>query len=119
MNAVKRTLSTILICSVALSTPALGQDRTLTMHDVSPDLANLIGNTDLDFVRAAEIKYGYVNKSNYDNFFRSSAIAYGGLVAGQGLVDDATMNIKASARSNSAVASTSRSMSIYILVSAM
>lgn len=104
MNAVKQTFSAILICSFALTTSAFGQDRILTMHDVSPDLGRLMGNTDLDFVRDAEISYGHTGNSTYDEFFRSAAIAYGGLVVGQGLTNDATLQVKGYARSKVAVA---------------
>ena len=86
------------------SNPALAQDRTLTLHDVSPDLALLIGDSDLDFVREAEIQYGVTGDNGYDQFFRESAIAYGGLVVGQGLADDATETLKGYARSKAAVA---------------
>lgn len=104
MNAVRQTLGVILVCSIALTTSAFGQDRILTMHDVNPDLGRLIGNTDLDFVRDAEISYGHTGNSTYDEFFRSAAIAHGGFVVGRGLADDATLKIRGYARSKVAVA---------------
>lgn len=104
MNVLRRALGVIFFCSVALTTAAYGQDRILTMHDVNPGLGRLIGNTSLDFVRDAEIIYGRSGNGTYDEFFRSSAIAYGGLVVGQGLADDATLNVKRYARSKVAVA---------------
>jgi hypothetical protein len=80
------------------------QDRVLTLHDVSPELADLIGGSALDFVAQERIEYGVTGKSAYDTFYRSSAIAYGGMVVGRGLTDDATMNLKKYARSKAAVA---------------
>jgi hypothetical protein len=104
MKAIKGTLCVILTCGVVFTASAFGQDRILTMHDVNSDLGRLIGNTPLDFVREAEIAYGHLGNSSYDDFFRSSAIAYGGMVVGQGLTEDATLNVKAYARSKVAVA---------------
>lgn len=80
-------------------------ERLLTLQDVSPDLARLLGNTPLDFVAAARITYGHTGQSNYDEFFRNSAISYGGFHVGQRLTDNATLNLKKYARSKAAVAS--------------
>jgi hypothetical protein len=54
------------------------QDRLLTLQDVSADLGRLIGGTELDFVAKAKIGYGVTGRGEYDQFFRESAIAYGG-----------------------------------------
>jgi hypothetical protein len=70
------------------------QDRLLTLHDVSPDLARLIGGTELDFVAKAKIGYGVTGKSQYDQFFRESAVSYGGMTVGRGLTYDATIKLK-------------------------
>ena len=51
-----------------------------------------------------EIKYGVTGKPDYDSFYKSSAIAYGGFLVGRGLTDDATINLKKYARSKAAVA---------------
>ena len=102
----RRAFATVLV--LALVTPALGRaqgERLLTLADVSPDLARLLGNTPLDFVAAARITYGHTGQSNYDEFFRNSAISYGGFHVGQRLTDNATLNLKKYARSKAAVAS--------------
>ncbi len=104
MLAISRTLRALIICLVFAPTPVLAQDRTLTLRDVSPDLARLIGGTDLDFVEQAEIEYGVTGKTQYDRFYRESAIAYGGFVVGNRMTEDATMNLKRYARSKAAVA---------------
>ena len=104
MTAVARSSTPIFLLLAAIATPALSQDRILTLHDVSPALGELIGGTPLDFVAKQEIKYGVTGKPQYDEFYRSSAVAYGGFVIGQGLTDDATMNLKKYARSKAAVA---------------
>lgn len=94
-----------LLCSAFLSVgPLIAQDRQLTLHDVSPDLARLIGGTELDFVAKAKIGYGVTGKSDYDQFFRESAVSYGGMTVGRGLTDDATMKLKGYARNKAAVA---------------
>ena len=96
--------STVLLLSLSIATtPAFAQDRVLTLNDVSPALGRLIGGTPLDFVAQEEIKYGVTGTSEYDEFFKSSAIAYGGFLVGRGLVDDATIKLKGYARSKAAV----------------
>ncbi len=104
MTAVARSSAPIFLLLAAIATPALSQDRILTLHDVSSVLGDLIAGTPLDFVAKEEIKYGVTGKAQYDEFHRSSAIAYGGFVIGQGLTDDATMNLKKYARNKAAVA---------------
>ncbi len=79
------------------------QDRTLTLHDVSPDLARLIGGTELDFVAKSRITYGVTGRANYDQFFRESAVSYGGMTVGRGLTDDATIKLKGYARTKAAI----------------
>lgn len=83
---------------------AAQQDRLLTLQDLSPDLARLIGGTPLDFVASARITYGVTGQSSYDEFFRNSAVSYGGFMVGQRLTDNATVNLKKFARSKAAVA---------------
>ena len=106
LSLLRRAAATMLVLALAapLSLPAQGE-RLLTLMDVSPDLARLLGNTPLDFVAAARITYGYTGQSNYDEFFRNSAISYGGFHVGQQLTDNATLNLKKYARSKAAVAS--------------
>ena len=106
LSLLRRATATMLVLALAapLSLPAQGE-RLLTLMDVSPDLARLLGNTPLDFVAAARITYGYTGQSNYDEFFRNSAISYGGFHVGQQLTDNATLNLKKYARSKAAVAS--------------
>ena len=106
LSLVRRAAATALVIALASSGPLHAQgERLLTLMDVSPDLARLLGNTPLDFVAAAQITYGYTGQSNYDEFFRNSAISYGGFRVGQRLTDNATMNLKKYARSKAAVAS--------------
>lgn len=106
LSSFRRAAATTLVLALAapLSLSAQGE-RLLTLVDVSPDLARLLGNTPLDFVAAARITYGYTGQSNYDEFFRNSAISYGGFHVGQRLTDNATLNLKKYARSKAAVAS--------------
>ena len=102
----RRALATALVLALAAPSSLLAQgERLLTLMDVSPDLARLLGNTPLDFVAAARITYGHTGQSNYDEFFRNSAISYGGFHVGQRLTDNATLNLKKYARSKAAVAS--------------
>lgn len=102
----RRAIAAALLLAVALPLTAHAQgERLLTLEDVSPDLARLLGNTPLDFVAAARITYGHTGQSNYDEFFRNSAISYGGFHVGQRLTDNATLNLKKYARSKAAVAS--------------
>ena len=101
----RRALATALVLALAPASAYSQGERLLTLMDVSPDLARLLGNTPLDFVAAARITYGYTGQSNYDEFFRNSAISYGGFHVGQRLTDNATLNLKKYARSKAAVAS--------------
>ena len=90
---------------LAAASPLAAQgERVLTLADVSSDLAHLIGNTPLDFVSRANITYGVTGKPAYDDFFRNSAIAYGGFFVGQKLSNNATNNLNKYARSKMAVA---------------
>ena len=93
-----------LFVGLGLAGPLAAQDRLLTLHDVSPDLARLVGGTELDFVAKAKIGYGVTGKSQYDQFFRESAVSYGGMTVGRGLTDDATIKLKGYARNKAAVA---------------
>ncbi|MDH5643642.1 MAG: hypothetical protein OEY63_05510 [Gemmatimonadota bacterium] len=94
--------SLILLANIV--NPAQAQERVLTIHDVSPELGSLIAGTPLDFVAKEDIRYGSSGVSEYDDFYKNSAVAYGGMVVGQGLADDATMTLKGYARSKVAVA---------------
>lgn len=106
LSLVRRAFASALVVALAAPLTAAAQgERLLTLMDVSPDLARLLGNTPLDFVAAARITYGYTGQSNYDEFFRNSAISYGGFHVGQRLTDNATLNLKKYARSKAAVAS--------------
>ncbi len=104
MTTIRRVVSAALVCASAFASAAVAQDRVLTIQDVSPALANLIGNTELDYVAEAEIKYGVTGKTSYDDFFKSSAICYGGLVIGQGMVENATKTLKKYAHDKTAIA---------------
>jgi hypothetical protein len=102
----RRALATALVLALAAPGASHGQgERLLTLRDVSPDLARLLGNTPLDFVAAARITYGATGEASYDEFFRNTAISYGGFHVGQRLTDNATLNLKKYARSKAAVAS--------------
>jgi hypothetical protein len=102
---VRRSTVSILLLTLLVPRAAHGQsEHLLTMADVSPDLAHLIGNTPLDFVASARITYGVTGQSSYDEFFRNSAVSYGGFYVGQQLTDNATINLKKYARSKAAVA---------------
>jgi hypothetical protein len=106
LSLARRAAATALVVVLAASGSLHAQgERLLTLMDVSPDLARLLGNTPLDFVAAARITYGHTGQSNYDEFFRNSAISYGGFHVGQRLTDNATLNLKKYARSKAAVAS--------------
>jgi hypothetical protein len=106
LSSARRTVATALVVALAATGSLRAQgERLLTLMDVSPDLARLLGNTPLDFVAAARITYGYTGQSNYDEFFRNSAVSYGGFHVGQRLTDNATLNLKKYARSKAAVAS--------------
>lgn len=90
--------------AVCVGGPLAAQDRLLTLHDVSADLDRLIGGTELDFVAKAKIGYGVTGRSQYDQFFRESAVSYGGMTVGRGLTDDATIKLKGYARNKAAIA---------------
>ena len=101
--------SHVLLLSLGLAalgfSPAAAQgERVLTLADISSDLNRLVGGTPLDFVAAAGITYGVTGKPSYDDFFRNSAVSYGGFMIGQKLSDNATTNLKRYARSKMAVA---------------
>lgn len=101
----QRPLPLLLLFGALAATGSLrAQDRVLTLHDVSPDLARLIGGTELDFVAKARIAYGVTGRPNYDRFFRESAVSYGGMTVGRGLTDDATIKLKGYARTKMAIA---------------
>lgn len=100
----RRSFAVLVLLSAAAFSGATAQDRLLTLSDLSPDLARLIGGTPLDFVATARIKYGVTGQSNYDDFFRNSAVSYGGFFVGRRLTDNATLNLKKYARSKAAVA---------------
>ena len=53
-SAVCHLLSLVWLGALGAAGPLAGQDRLLTLHDVSPDLARLIGGTELDFVASSE-----------------------------------------------------------------
>ncbi len=96
--------SILLVTTVLAWGPAGAQERLLTMQDVSPELAHLIGGTQLDFVAKEKIRYGVTGKAHYDQFFRESAVSYGGMTIGRGLTDDATIKLKGYARTKVAIA---------------
>jgi hypothetical protein len=102
----RRALGAALVLALVIPGRGIAQgERLLTLQDVSPELARLLGNTALDFVASSRITYGYTGQSNYDEFFRNSAVSYGGFHVGQKLTDNATLNLKKYARSKAAVAS--------------
>ncbi|MEO8201368.1 MAG: hypothetical protein ABI679_12655 [Gemmatimonadota bacterium] len=102
---IRRTTSGAFLLALFMVTASQAQsERLLTMQDVSPELAHLVGNTPLDFVASARITYGVTGQSSYDDFFRNSAVSYGGFYVGQQLTDNATLNLKKYARSKAAVA---------------
>lgn len=104
MRRMSRALHVVLFAALASGPLQAQSERLLTMSDLSGDLARLIGGTPLDFVAAARITYGVTGQSSYDDFFRNSAVSYGGFMVGRRLTDNATMNLKRYARSKAAVA---------------
>lgn len=107
-----RAVSVTVLIGAALAlaaAPAAAQksraERMLTLGDVDRTLAELAGNSPLDYIASARIGYGVVGRSGYDEFFRRSAITYGGLYFGRRLVTEATDQLKRFARSKAAVAS--------------
>jgi hypothetical protein len=105
LSPLRRAAATILVMLAVVPGAAAQSERLLTLQDVSPELAGLLGNTPLDFVASARITYGVTGQSSYDDFFRNSAVSYGGFHVGQRLTDNATSNLKKYARSKAAVAS--------------
>ena len=79
-------------------------ERPLTLYDVNAGLAELAGNSPLDYIASSRIGYGVTGQGSYDTFFRNAAIAYGGVYYGQRLVTEATDQLKRFARSKAAVA---------------
>ncbi len=104
MTARARILPAMAVWLTLLGGTAAAQERRLTMQDVSPELARLIGGGPLDFVAKENITYGVTGRSQYDQFFRESAVSYGGMTIGRGLTDDATIKLKGYARSKMAIA---------------
>lgn len=100
----RSVLAVLPVCLVLLAGAAPAQERRLTMQDVSPELARLIGGGPLDFVAKENITYGVTGRGQYDRFFRESAVSYGGMTIGRGLTDDATIKLKGYARSKMAIA---------------
>lgn len=80
-------------------------EQKLTLHDLDSQLAELAGNSPMDYMAASGIGYGITGQSSYDQFFRRSAVAYGGFYYGRRLVTEATDQLKRFARSKAAVAS--------------
>jgi hypothetical protein len=99
-----RLVGFLLLAAISATNLAAQSDRLLTLQDLSPDLARLIGGTPLDFVAQAKITYGVTGQSNYDEFFHNSAVSYGGFMVGRRLTNNATNNLKKYARSKVAVA---------------
>ena len=88
-----------------LPSHAQKNQRLLTIYDVSAALAGLVANSPFDFVARSRISYGITGVSAYDQFFRNSAVTYGGFVFGRTLFDEATTTLKRFARSKAAVSS--------------
>lgn len=83
---------------------AQGAQRQLALVDVSTTLAQLIGNSPLDYVARGKIAYTVTGAARFDAYFRNTAIAFGGFYFGRHLIDDATTELKKYARSKMAVA---------------
>ncbi len=103
------TATSAIIVSLAAQ-PAQAQKKTrperkLTLWDLDRQLAELAGNSPMDYMATAGIGYGITGQSSYDRFFRRSAVAYGGFYYGNRLVTEATDQLKRFARSKAAVAS--------------
>ena len=118
MRLLPRTglLTGLVVLLVALAPAAAGAQqqkqqkkeraqRVLTLHEINRDLGELAGGTPLDYIASARIAYGVTGMHAYDDFFRKSALTYGGFFYGRRLVDDATVQLKKFARSKAAVAS--------------
>lgn len=80
-------------------------EQKLTLWDLDNKLAELAGNSPMDYMATAGIGYGITGQSSYDQFFRRSAVTYGGFYYGNRLVTEATDQLKRFARSKAAVAS--------------
>ncbi len=103
--------ATLAIIVAVAATPAQAQkkksraEQKLTLWDLDRQLAELAGNSPMDYMATAGIGYGITGQSSYDQFFRRSAVAYGGFYYGNRLVTEATDQLKRFARSKAAVAS--------------
>ena len=74
--------------------------RTLTISDIEPKLAEFTRiDKSLDPFAKEKVAYGVTRKADYDDFFKKSAITYGGLLVGQTTTDDVTRNLQGFARS--------------------
>lgn len=82
-----------------------GSERKLTLWDLDRQLAELAGNSPMDYMVTSGIGYGITGQSSYNQFFRRAAVAYGGFYYGNRLVTEATDQLKRFARSKAAVAS--------------
>lgn len=80
-------------------------EQRLTLWDLDRQLAELAGNSPMDYMVTSGIGYGITDQSSYNQFFRRSAVAYGGFYYGNRLVTEATDQLKRFARSKAAVAS--------------
>ena len=85
--------------------PAGAQKRQqpITLRDVDTQLAELATGTPFDYLTVSKVSYGVTGVSSYDDFFRRSAVTYGGFHFGRRLVDAATVQLKKYARSKAAV----------------
>ena len=77
--------------------------QPITLRDVDTQLASLAAGTPFDYLTQSQISYGVTGVSTYDDFFRRSAVTYGGFHFGRRLVDAATVQLKKYARSKAAV----------------
>lgn len=89
----------------AAPTRAAAQKRQqlVSLHDVSTQLAELAADSPFDYLATSKIAYGVTGVGSYDDFFRRSAVTYGGFHFGRRLVDAATLQLKKYARSKAAV----------------
>lgn len=108
----RRVLLAGVLAAILVATPAPAlhaqksrPEQKLTLADLDRQLAELAGNSPMDYVASAGIGYGITGQSSYDQFFRRSAVAYGGFYYGRRLVTEATDQLKRFARSKAAVAS--------------
>lgn len=77
--------------------------QLVTLRDVSVQLAELAADSPFDYLAVSKISYGVTGTYSYDDFFRRSAVTYGGFHFGRRLVDAATVQLKKYARSKAAV----------------